>query len=157
MSRKHTVSQAKNRMRRAAEEIVDPGPTDLEPIWTYFDARCAYCGKQLRRELREGHVDHAEPGGGNHLGNLVLACGPCNGDEKREESWRDFLHRKVGDPDTRDERAARIETWSLMHAKPRSTESQEIAALRADVENLIADFGAKCNELKALVRAVNSE
>src|SRR4051794_20014031 len=41
MARKHTVSQAKNRMRRAVDEIVDPGPADVGPLWEYFDGSCA--------------------------------------------------------------------------------------------------------------------
>jgi hypothetical protein len=89
--RKNTIPQAKNRMRRTVAEIVDPGPTNIDPLWEHFEARCAYCGRDLSRSGREGHRDHALPSGGNHLGNLILACGRCNGDEKREQGWREFL------------------------------------------------------------------
>ncbi len=105
-----TVSQAKNRMRRTVEEIVDPGPRDIDLLWEHFEAQCAYCGKHLSRIDREGHVDHAVAGGGNHLGNLVLACGGCNDDEKRDVSWREFLQYKTLDPGLLSTRQARIES-----------------------------------------------
>ncbi|MGO9763164.1 MAG: HNH endonuclease [Solirubrobacteraceae bacterium] len=84
-------------MRRAVAEILDPSPRNVDALWAHFESSCAYCGKPLSREKREGHRDHAAPGGGNGLGNLVLACGSCNGDEKREASWHEFLKQKTTD------------------------------------------------------------
>ena len=46
-------------------------------------------------------MDHAVADGGNQLGNLILSCAICNGDEKLDEHWRTFLERKVPDPDVR--------------------------------------------------------
>jgi len=47
--RRNTVSQAKNLMRRAVAEIVDPSPTDVGPVWDYFENHCAYCGAAKTR------------------------------------------------------------------------------------------------------------
>lgn len=44
---KHTVAQARNAMRRAVEQIVDPGPADVTALWAHFESRCAYCGVDL--------------------------------------------------------------------------------------------------------------
>src|SRR3954447_10339878 len=96
-----TVSNAKNRMRRVVNAILDPWPKDEQPIWDHFGSKCAYCGVELDRKARKAHMDHATAGGGNHLGNLILACSVCNGDEKLDEDWRSFLERKVSDPAVR--------------------------------------------------------
>lgn len=156
MARKHTVSQAKNRMRRTIAEILDPSPFDLAPLWAHFESSCAYCGRGLDRSRREGHMDHAEPRGGNHLGNLVLACGACNGDEKREEPWDVFLDRKATNPVVRAARSARIRAWIVAHPAATLEESAAVAAKRAELEQLIDDFAQRCNELKALVHSSGS-
>jgi 5-methylcytosine-specific restriction endonuclease McrA len=149
--RKYTVPQAKNRMRRTVEEILDPGPRDVNALWEHFDAQCAYCGKGLSRDRREGHVDHANPDGGNDLGNLVLACGSCNGDEKREESWHGFLRRKTPDDALFAEREGRIRAWLDQHPRKSAEDSPEIAHVREEIEGLIQQFAVKCAELKRLV------
>jgi HNH endonuclease len=150
--RNNTISQAKNRMQRAVNEIVDPGPTNLDPVWDHFEARCAYCGKELNRSAHEGHVDHAISSGGNHLGNLVLACASCNGDEKREQPWREFLVKKAPDPVVFGDREERIRRWLDRHSRPLLEEAPEIAKARADAEDVIVLFASKCNALKLLVR-----
>ena len=103
--RKYTVAQARNLMRRSILEIVDPGPASIDTLWDFFESRCAYCDIQLVRGERDAHTDHAERNRGNHLGNLVLACGKCNGDEKRDEHWQPFLRRKAPDALTLQRRA----------------------------------------------------
>jgi hypothetical protein len=148
--RKYTVSQAKNRMRRTVEEILDPGPRDVDALWGHFGAQCAYCGKTLNRDRREGHVDHAYPDGGNDLGNLVLACGSCNGDEKREEAWHEFLRRKTPDDAIFAEREGRIHIWLGQHPRKSATDSPEITRVRDEIEGLIEQFAVKCAELKRL-------
>ncbi len=149
--RKYTVSQAKNRMHRTFEEILDPGPRDVDALWEHFDAQCAYCGKGLSRDRREGHIDHADPDGGNGLGNLVLACGSCNGDEKREESWHSFLLIKTPDDAIFAEREGRIRAWLDQHPRKSAEDSPEIAHVREEIEVLIEQFALKCAELKKLV------
>jgi hypothetical protein len=142
-------------MRRAANEIADPGPGNIDPVWEHFESRCAYCRQKLSRERREGQVDHAEPDGGNQLRNLVLACGTCNGDEKREEAWREFLRRKVPDDAAFADREGRILAWFELHPRVRSQHSAEIVQLRKEIEDLIQEFAVKCGELKNLVREGN--
>ena len=88
------MPQAKNVMLRAMREILDPSPIDVGPVWDHFESRCAYCDVALDIAGRSAHIDHAEAAGGNHLGNLVLACGSCNGDDKRDMPWRDFVASK---------------------------------------------------------------
>jgi 5-methylcytosine-specific restriction endonuclease McrA len=148
---KNTVSQAKNRMRKTIQEILDPSPRSVDPVWEYFGSRCAYCDKELSRDSRDAHIDHADPGGGNGLGNLVLSCEACNGDEKREESWHSFLRRKATDDILFAEREQRIRSWIDQHPRRALEDSPEITHARAGVEDLIEQFGVKCSELRTLV------
>ena len=144
---------SQNLMRRAVDEILDPSPRDIDPLWKHFDSCCAYCGKPLSRELREGHRDHAVAGGGNGLGNLVLSCGSCNGDEKREASWHGFLEQKTIDPDMRSVRQARIEAWFEPPAARPSYVSAGRGGLRgAGERQMVEQFGDKCAELRQLMK-----
>jgi hypothetical protein len=146
-----TVSNVKNRMRRVINGIVDPWPKTEAPIWDHFGSACAYCGIALDRTGRKAHMDHAVAGGGNHLGNLILACATCNGDEKLGEDWAAFLARKVGDANVRAFRAQRIEEWMALHPPSVWTPSTEVAAVVAELSSLVDDFGLKCVELRTLV------
>ena len=146
-----TVSNAKNRMRRAINAIVDPWPRDEARVWAHFGNVCAYCGAELDRKAREGHLDHAVPSGGNQIGNLVLACATCNGDEKLAEDWAAFTTRKVADPDVRAARLQRIEEWRRMHPPINWTASREVEALVAELHTLVDEFGDKCGRLRTLV------
>ncbi len=149
--RKNTVAQAKNIMRRAIEEIIDPGPRSIEALWSHFESKCAYCEADLNHDRREGQVDHASTSGGNHLGNLVLACGACNGDEKREESWETFLRKKAKDQSDFERREERILTWFALNPRPPHKEGPEVDRLRKELDQLILEFGIKCSELKKVV------
>jgi hypothetical protein len=151
--RKYTVAQARNLMRRAVAEIVDPGPTSIDELWDYFESRCAYCDVMLVRGDRDAHTDHAERDGGNHIGNLVLACGRCNGDEKRDEPWLEFLRRKSPDSETFDRSESRILGWFALHPREVRAQSAEVDAVRRRCENLIDEFGVACGDLRAAVRA----
>ncbi len=139
-------------MRRTIDAILDPWPADVGPIWEYFDSTCAYCGITLDREAREGHIDHAVSGAGNHLGNLILACATCNGDEKLGGDWAAFLTRKIADPDLRAQRQACIEHWMTMHPPSPWTPSPEVEALVEQLDALVDDFGVRCAELRTRVR-----
>jgi hypothetical protein len=79
-------------------EAVDPGPSEkqIQVLWTYFQSSCAYCGLQLNKAERKGHLDHLDATGRNHISNRVVSCGVCNGDEKREQNWETFLAKKCG-------------------------------------------------------------
>jgi uncharacterized membrane-anchored protein YjiN (DUF445 family) len=96
-------------------------------------------------------MDHAVPGGGNHIGNLVLACAACNGDEKLGDDWVRFLTRKVSEPDVRAARLQRIEEWRTMHPPFRWTPSREVEALVAELNALVDEFGDKCGQLRTVV------
>ena len=154
--RKYTLAQARNLMRRAIQEIVDPGPASVDLLWDYFESRCAYCDVLLVRGERDAHTDHAAPDGGNHLGNLVLACGRCNGDEKRDEPWPDFLRRKAPDATALQHREERILAWFARHQRSTHTHGPEVEELLRRCEVLVDEFGAACNELKAASRREQS-
>lgn len=150
--RRTSVPQAKNVMLRAMREILDPSPTDVGPVWDHFGSRCAYCDVALDLAGRSAHIDHAEAAGGNHLGNLVLACGTCNGDQKREMPWREFVASKSLTDQEAAARVARIEAWALLH--PRSDKPAPPEALRVadEIRALAAEFSTKCTELRAAMK-----
>jgi hypothetical protein len=151
-----SVSVAKNRMARAVESILDPWPTSTDPIWDFFSSECAYCGVKLVKSERLGHIDHATSKAGNHMGNLVLACSICNGDEKLDKDWRAFLEQKVADPALREERIERIEQWQARHPKPELVVSPQVAALDTELRAMIVAFGQKCAELRAAITDAKS-
>jgi hypothetical protein len=151
-----SVSAAKNRMARAVDSILDAWPASKDPIWDFFGSQCAYCGVKLVKSERLGHIDHATSKAGNHMGNLVLACSVCNGDEKLDMGWREFLEQKVSDPAVRQERVAQIERWQVLHPKPELAASPQVAALDAELRALIVAFGEKCAELRTAVAAAKS-
>ncbi len=117
-------SQAKNAILRCLRGIVDPYPTKtaVARVWEFFESKCAYCGHEMKRSDRKGHQDHLiafKDGGANDLGNYVLACGTCNGDEKLAESWETYLRRKNPDDATFLDRKAKIEEWVALNAPNR--------------------------------------
>lgn len=104
---------AKNHIRRALRTVVDPEPNKraIARLWQHFKSACAYCGRRLDKTLRQGHIDHLVHDGPNHISNRVLACPPCNGDEKREGPWLEFLRKKVSRRGVFLARKKTIETW----------------------------------------------
>jgi len=153
MATRVSPSQAKNLMQRALDTILDPPPPTNEQIWQYFEAQCAYCGSTLNKNDRNGHIDHLIAGGGNHLGNLVLACGPCNGDGKRELSWLDFLNGKVEDQGLKEDRRNKICGWMVMHPAPlQETRTPAVETKIGEIRQLIDDFGKRCAELRVLLQ-----
>ncbi|BCG47929.1 hypothetical protein GEOBRER4_n2782 [Citrifermentans bremense] len=151
---KITPAMAKNTIKRSLRAIVDRELTYPEKaaIWTYFSSRCAYCGGELARMAREGHMDHLVPvqcGGTNHISNRVLSCPRCNGDEKREADWRSFIERKVSDPAQRLERTERIEAWVKEHSHLQ--EPVDEAALMIQVAEVCKAFDAAVAALKGKV------
>lgn len=113
---KHSPSIARNQIRRSLMAIIDPHPTadELARLWEHFGNRCAYCDVEVSKEARDGQADHiisAALGGKNGVHNHVLACGRCNGDEKRELDWLTFLEQKIPDQAVRDQRRQKIIAW----------------------------------------------
>ncbi|HAM23354.1 MAG TPA: hypothetical protein DCQ04_14030 [Actinobacteria bacterium] len=103
----------------------------------------------------DAHIDHADPDGGNHFGNQVLSCRWCNGDDKREERWRNFMLRAVNDPHVRAEREIRIDSWIALNPPPRRSTSDDVDRIRGELVALSEGFAVKCAELRAAVRAAN--
>jgi hypothetical protein len=147
---KVTPSMAKNSMARALEEILDRSPRNTTPVWTHFGNACAYCSTPLDRTARTGQMDHATRGEGNGLGNLVLACGPCNGDHKREMDWFTFLGMQPPGR-ARDRRERTIRSWLAMNRRVRPANAPEAEAVVASLEALIQEFGVECTRLRAAI------
>lgn len=55
---KDTPLMAKNKMRRCLIIILDPQPSsgEVQRLWNFFQSSCAYCGCQLDRLSRTGHL-----------------------------------------------------------------------------------------------------
>lgn len=150
--RPYTVAQAKNVMRRAVREIVDPSPRSLDEVWEFFDSSCAYCGRLLDRALREAHMDHLDAEGGNHLGNFVLACRHCNGDHKRDKPWREFIRGIASGPERAD-RVRRIEKWQRTHPRTVSAVLPPAAIrLQQELDDLCDEFATKCTALRQAIK-----
>lgn len=148
---KHTPGQAKNAIRRALRALLDPelNRKQIDELWSYFQSKCAYCGKSLHRDRREGQADHLVPtslGGTNYLANRVLSCGPCNGDHKRERNWREFLEEKVRDPEVLSRRQLRIERWT--EAVAPVIEGAELELLERETARAIDAFESAVDVLR---------
>ncbi len=153
MKRK-SLSQAKNLMRRALRDLVDPpaSESEQERLRIHFHDKCAYCGAPARH--RQGHIDHAEPGEGNSAGNLLLACAACNGDEKREMGWEEFLKVKCSvDTEKFDACRARILDWMHQHPRVPKQISPEIVEAMVLAEDAIRVFEEAYNRLRSAVKS----
>ena len=152
-----TPSRAKNAIRSALHELIDRQPSAAQKaqVWAHFNNSCVYCAAALVLADRRGHIDHLvsqADGGGNHVSNRVLACGACNGDEKREEHWQFFLKRKCQDPKTYADRLKRIEDWRAKHQIQPSPIPREM--VDAYVLKVCAEFDAACKAIRDASRSV---
>jgi hypothetical protein len=152
-----TISQAKNAVARALRALLDPPLSNIQKnaIWEFFKAECCYCGKVLNKDNREGHMDHLDSAstlGANNLGNLVLACCNCNGDEKLDKNWIQFLSAKCeGDESTFETRKRRIENWAEQNvgaARPLS--EQQRAEIEAAINRVHAVLTSEAERLRQL-------
>ena len=147
---------AKNKMRRCFQAIIDPHPSKskINSLWEYFHSSCAYCGVEIERDSRSGHIDHvvsSATGGSNDIHNHVLSCARCNGDEKREEPWREFLSRKAGISSREFKtREKRIESWLQMGNKSERMDGQSIQKADAIIAKAIQDFDQAVEKLREL-------
>ncbi len=98
----------------------------------------------------EGHVDHLVPAtaaGTNHISNRVLSCSGCNGDEKGDQPWLDFLRAKTKDQTLFKNRRKRIEDWVA-----RSTPSQppviNSELVTRETERAVAAFDEAVTQLR---------
>ena len=132
-------------MRRALREIVDPSPDadGVTAIWSFFDSRCAYCGAELDRSKKEGHIDHltsASRGGLNNISNRVLSCANCNEKEKLDLPWEQFLGQKVDDPRVREARRERILAWQGQNPAPAHLTDRRTLAMVDEFAREVATF-----------------
>jgi hypothetical protein len=152
---KMTPSRAKNSIRRALFGIVDPHPnaSQIDQIWSFFDSSCAYCGRRLVRGNRDAHIDHlvsTVSGGTNALANFVLACGICNGDEKREKDWQSFLGKKAADEGVYKLRSERIEKWIASCSSTNVWDPSVLTVLNQEVDHTIAAFDVALKRIREL-------
>ena len=151
-----TTSYVKNIIRRGLREIVDPSPdrNDVERVWSFFESKCAYCGRQLQRGRKEGHIDHlvsAAQGGANHVSNRVLSCATCNEKEKLDAPWEIFLERKVKDAALRRTRSAKIREWRRVAKSVQSVATSEQLAVADKVASeVVALFDAAVAKIRGV-------
>jgi hypothetical protein len=152
---KMTPSGAKNAIRLALLGIVDPHPnaSQIHQIWSFFDSSCAYCGRSLVRGNRDAHIDHlvsTGSGGSNALANFVLACGICNGDEKREEDWKSFLRKKAADGGVYKMRSERIEKWIASCSSTNICDPSVLSVVNREVDQAISAFDVALKRIREL-------
>lgn len=149
-----TPSYVKNIIQRSLREIVDPSPSSKEKqtIWDFFNSKCAYCGKKLRKERREGHIDHLVPDGTNQLRNRVLSCADCNGDEKRDKPWKEFLAQKCSNKQIEAERKSKILQWQSTHEAPILGKD-----ILSKIKSLADDVTARYDEILDQVRRLRDK
>ncbi|HFE47021.1 MAG TPA: hypothetical protein ENJ18_16310 [Nannocystis exedens] len=142
-------------MRRTISEIVDPGLSrrEKDEIWSHFKSSCAFCGNYIERDSRTGHMDHLESNGGNGPRNRVLSCARCNGDEKRERNWLEFLGEKCKYPADLTRRRALIQAWVDTHPKRHPAESPAVEEALRDATQLVEDFHAACTRLREALKS----
>lgn len=148
-----TPSQAKNSIAKALLELIEPRPNTAQKrkIRVFFENKCAYCGCDIPPEGRTGHMDHLIPrhsGGTNHISNLVLACNICNGDEKLDQDWQAYIHKKVRNPTERQERIARIERWIADQGGPVAIPPEARAEVEKARLQIIAAFDEATKDLR---------
>ncbi len=146
-----TPSQARNAIKRALVELMDPNPSarEVERLWQHFHSACAFCGRPLRRDKREAHSDHLIPSsqkGRNHICNRVLACATCNGDEKLDLNWEKFLADKS--PQHHAERRKRILDWVESNRASCKVTDDDIQIAHSEAEKVLAAFNQACSLLR---------
>ncbi len=155
---KDTPSMAKNKIKRSLGAILDPHPSakDISMLWGYFGHSCIYCGLSMDRTSRHGHLDHViatSEGGNNSIYNHVLACAKCNGDEKREMDWLDFLRSKAKTDQEYNKRKLIVESWLAKNSVQNINQ-----ALNVEAEDIIAkalkDFDSAVEQMRTLRKSI---
>lgn len=151
---KDTPSMAKNKIKRSLGAIFDPHPSKSEEnsLWEYFESCCAYCGVEINRQSRKGHLDHLIPtseGGSNNIHNHALSCSTCNGDEKREKPWLQFLSEKTTNPSLLAQRKEKIEFW-LSQAQRRNFSEEMMIEAQAIITEAIENFELSVDKMRDL-------
>lgn len=145
---------AKNKIKRCLTAIYDPYPSKrvVDQLWEYFNSHCIYCEKSITRSTRTGHLDHllaAAEGGNNGIHNFALSCAQCNGDEKREENWLDFLERKAPSPESYQLSKEKLEQWTSMAQRiPLSPDQTQQA--EEIINNALLSFDQAVKDMRTL-------
>lgn len=149
---RYTIPMAKNIAARCLRNIVDPVPTNKERavVWEYFGNCCAYCGIEMNPADRVGQLDHVIPvseGGSNHLTNFVLSCPQCNGGDKRDMDWVEFIDTKTDGGVAA--RKQRIEEW-ISQGSPaeRRLTHEQLIALDQAIEDVKAAITTAAESLR---------
>jgi hypothetical protein len=82
------------------------------------------------------------------LSNRVLSCASCNGDEKRERDWREFLREKNADADVFDLRCLAIERW-VAKGSVASRTVVDLELLKREIDRAIGAFDMAVQNLRA--------
>ena len=148
---------AKNKMERCFNAILDPHPTtrEVDSLWEYFEHQCAYCGADLMRKDRNGHLDHLKPvsdGGTNSIYNHALSCATCNGDEKREEEWGAFLERKAEDLLALPQRRQKVLDWMARQPQRSPANEEKQAEAQSIIKGALSNFDDAVARLRKLCR-----
>jgi hypothetical protein len=112
------------------------------------------------RGNRDAHVDHLVSkgdGGSNALGNFVLACNVCNGDEKREEHWESFLRKKAPEEVSYRMRRERIEKWIASCPELPASDAAAMASVNQEINKVIAAFDEALRKIRELKTMVTSD
>jgi len=149
-----TPGYIKNMIRRSLREVVDPSPSksDERKMWEFFNSECAYCGKKIRKENKEGHIDHlisCSKGGSNQITNRVLSCASCNEKEKLDMYWEEFLAQKNPDKNILTKRKEKILAWQRLH-KQVSFNKKILEKIESISDKLVAYYDKKVRYIRGL-------
>ena len=100
--------------------------------------------------MEDASYDHLVPNGGNHLGNIVLACGCCNEYEKLNTDWDAFLRKKATTSQLYGERRSRILDWQKFHKRDHSQVNQVLLEQAEDcIRRAVKSFDRELSKLRA--------
>ena len=99
------------------------------------------------------HLDCSVNSGRNYIRNRVLACKECNGNEKRERDWQEFLKSKCADEATFRMRYKRITDWqSLFSILPQLVLEPEAETAKQELLASVQNFELAFVRFRRLIR-----
>lgn len=82
-------------LRRGAKRGYWVTKRDIERLWNRQNRQCAYCPTPITLlTAQQDHVIPVSRGGVHSIGNIVLACGPCNGSKSDKLPIRWYRERR---------------------------------------------------------------
>lgn len=96
-------------MRRRGEDDIGYTHQQWKETVIYFEGRCAYCGRTMKKgeRLTRDHLEPVKEGGRTTQDNIVPACSSCNSSKGASE-WREWFMRQ---PFFSQDRMNRIFKW----------------------------------------------